>query len=123
VDYSSCSILMSDYLLGKAADGSAKFDIEYICSVEGVAQDATRKICEEICESETCCFESVDECNADCCKNLQQNSYPKPEANLAATCNIPFITTAEDSFYEDQCLDLCKPAECCRDDTCRDIDE
>ena len=51
------------------------------------------------------------------------SSYPKPTVNMAAACNIHLISGQSDPFYEQNCVNLCQPAECCRDDACRQINE
>jgi len=56
-------------------------------------------------------------------KEAPVQTYPKPAVNLGAVCNIKMIAGYKDPFYENQCIELCKPAECCRDDVCRHIDQ
>lgn len=51
------------------------------------------------------------------------SSYPKPTVNMAAACNIHLISGQSDPFYEQNCVNLCQPAECCRDNACRQVNE
>ena len=130
-DHEACSMLMSTYLLGKGTTGGAQFDVEKVCSTAAMLDTETKLICEDICEDHSCCFND-DNCSnkADClkfdaCKNLPSNqpSYPKPTVNMAAACNIQLISDQVDPFYEENCIDLCQVAECCRDNTCRHVHE
>ena len=141
-DFEACSIILDETLMGKGPDGGAEFNVDQACSIERIQNDDYREQCEAICESHSCCFDHSTNCNSDMacgryapCKNLPKyqgstgtgngnsNRYPKPTVNIQATCNIHMISGNSDSFFEEECLKICKPAECCRDDICRHVDE
>jgi len=132
VDYEACSILMGSFLLGKDASGGAIFDVNQICSTESIGDPEIEEMCETVCEKHSCCLNSSCSDGTDCskftaCNNLPSNkppgSYPIPTVNMAATCNIHLMNGQGDPFYEQNCVNLCQPAECCRDDTCRQVND
>jgi hypothetical protein len=136
IDHEACSMLMNYYLMGKEVDGGARFDVEKVCSIEAIANSETKALCADICDDYSCCFNGGCNSEMECskfnaCKNLPSNqhslveteTYPKPTANLFSACSIQLINEQTDPFFEQTCIALCEPAECCRDDVCRHVDE
>lgn len=123
--FEACEILVSDMLLGQNNDGSADFNVMKVCAKDSLGDMENKKICQAVCAGKSCCADNSCNNSKDCenylfCSNLDAQivTYEKPKVNLKAVCSLQMLS---DSFYRSNCGNLCEPAKCCKENTCRHI--